>query len=74
MADTKAAKAKKPGRIREYFRGVRTEMKKVIWPTKEETLKYTGVVVVVCAAFALLFWLLDTGFLFILEQVLKITM
>lgn len=73
MADTGAAKVKKSGRLKEYFKGVRTEIKKVIWPTKEETVKYTGIVFAVCAAFALLFWLLDTGFLFILQQVLNIS-
>ena len=74
MADNTAAKAKKPGRIKEYFKGVKNELKKVIWPTREETVKYTGIVLAVCAAFALLFWLLDTGFLFILQQVLKISL
>lgn len=73
MADT-AAKAKKPGKFSEYFKGVKTELKKVVWPTRKELYKYTAVVLVVCAFFALFFWLLDTGFLAILEKVLKITM
>ena len=34
---------------------------------QKETYKYTLVVIVVCAAFALLFWLLDTAFLALLE-------
>ena len=73
MADT-AAKAKKPGKFSEYFKGVKAELKKVVWPTRKELYKYTAVVLVVCAFFALFFWLLDTGFLAILEKVLKITM
>jgi len=76
MANTNnaAVETKKKGRVREYFRGVKTELKKVVWPTKKETYRYTVVVLVVCAFFALLFWLLDTGILFLLGQVLNITM
>ena len=73
MADT-AVKTKKKDRLTEYLKGVRTELKKVVWPTKNELYKYTIVVLLVCAFFALFFWLLDTGFLAILEKVLKITM
>ena len=71
MADVKAAKK---NRLFEYFKGVKTELKKVIWPTKKETVKYTEIVLVVCAFFVLLFWLLDTGFLALLELALNITL
>ena len=73
MADT-VAKTKKQGKFSEYFKGVRTELKKVVWTTRKELYKYTIVVLAVCAFFALFFWLLDTAFLAILEKVLKITM
>ena len=56
-------------RIKAYFKGVLAEMKKVAWPTRKETYKYTLVVIVVCAAFAILFWLLDTIFLALLGLV-----
>ena len=71
MADIKAAKK---NRLFEYFKGVKIELKKVIWPTKKETVKYTEIVLVVCAFFVLLFWLLDTGFLALLELALNITL
>ncbi|MBQ1907778.1 MAG: preprotein translocase subunit SecE [Firmicutes bacterium] len=74
MANTNAAAPQKKGRLSEYFKGVRTELKKVVWPTRKETQKYTLIVLVVCAAFALLFWLMDTGILAILEQILNISM
>jgi preprotein translocase subunit SecE len=75
MADANAvAKTKKPGRIKEFFTGIRTELKKVVWPTKKETYKFTVAVFVTCAFFALLFWLLDTGALLLLEKVLNITL
>ena len=74
MANTSAAAPKKQNRLAEYFKGVRTELKKVVWPTKKETQKYTLIVLVVCAAFALLFWLMDTGILAILQGILNISM
>ena len=58
--------------VLEYFRGVRTEMKKVVWPTKRELGSYTAVVLVVCAFFALAFWAVDSGFLALLKAVLNI--
>ena len=51
------------GRIKEYFRGVKLEMKKVVWPTRAELGSFTVVVLCVCAAFALLFWGVDSGVL-----------
>ena len=72
MAEAKAVKKK--SKLLEYLKGVRTELKKVVWPTRKETIRYTEIVLVVCAFFALFFWALDTGFLALLDAVLNITM
>ncbi len=56
-----------------YLRGVRQELKKVVWPTREELLSNTVIVFAVCAFFALAFWLIDTGFLALLRHVLGVT-
>lgn len=64
---------KRPG-IKEYFKGVRVEMRKVIWPTKKELVSYTGVVIVTCFAFALVFWAFDSVFLSLLKAILNIRM
>ncbi len=53
---------KKKGGMKEYFKGVRTEMKKVVWPTKKELTSYAVMVIFACAVFALGFWILDTIF------------
>lgn len=65
-----AKEKKKRGSFGDYFKGVKTEMKKVVWPTKKEVASYTGVVIVTCAVFALCFWLVDTGVLAALRAVL----
>lgn len=56
-------KPKQKGRMKEYFKGVKLEMKKVVWPTKKEMGSFTAVVLITCAAFALAFWAIDSGVL-----------
>ena len=34
-----------------YFREVKRELKKVVWPTKEDTLRLTIMVLIVCTIF-----------------------
>lgn len=74
-------KKKKPVRpkkertsIKEYLKGVRTEIKKVVWPTRKELGAFTIVVILTCGFFALAFWGLDTGVLAMLKGILGITM
>ena len=69
-----AKEKKKSGKFGDYYKGVKTEMKKVVWPTKKEVASYTGVVIVTCAIFALGFWLIDTGVLAALRAVLGVTL
>ena len=73
-AGTQQAQQKKRTSLKEYFKGVRLEMKKVVWPTKKEMVSYTAVVIATCAVFALGFWLIDTGVLAALKSVLNITL
>ena len=70
MAEKRAAQRKNQpkqkrerGRMKEYFKGVKLEMKKVVWPTRNELGAYTAVVLATCAAFALVFWGVDSGVL-----------
>ena len=65
---------RKRGSIKDYFKGVKLEMKKVVWPTKDEMKHYTVVVLVTCAVFALAFWAIDSGFLAVLKALLGIDM
>jgi preprotein translocase subunit SecE len=64
----------KSGGILAYLRGVRQELRKVVWPTREELTTDTVVVFVCVAFFALTFWLVDTGFLAALKGILGITL
>ena len=44
MADSNAANKKKGGLI-QYFKDCKTELKKVTWPTKEQLIHNTGVII-----------------------------
>ncbi len=44
-----------------FVQGSRVELRKVVWPTRQETLQTTLVVVVVILVMGVFFWLLDLG-------------
>ncbi len=59
---SKAETEKKENRIVKYFREARAEMRKVTWPTREEALHLTGIVLAVTVAMSILLWVLDIFF------------
>ncbi len=40
----KSKKAKQPGKVKQYFKDLKAELKKVVWPTKAQVINNTGVV------------------------------
>ncbi len=48
-----------PERIDSFLKDVRSEMRKVIWPSREEVQSTTTVVLVTVFIFAAYFWLVD---------------
>jgi len=44
-----------------FFQGVKSEMEKTSWPTKEELFKYTVIVVSTVIFFLVFFYALDLG-------------
>ena len=69
-APTKEEIAKKEasflGRTRRYFHDVRTEMNRVVWPSKTELTNYSTAVIAMLIIFGVIVWLVDTGFVGIL--------
>jgi preprotein translocase subunit SecE len=49
-----------PARLAEFLKDVRSEMRKVIWPSRPEVQSTTTVVLVTVFIFAAYFWLVDT--------------
>ena len=54
-----------------YLSGVATELKRITWPERKDTVKSTLVVVVITAFFALFFMLADYVFSFLFGLILS---
>ncbi|NLK37987.1 MAG: preprotein translocase subunit SecE [Epulopiscium sp.] len=68
-------KVEKPkGQSLKFFKNVKTEMKKVVWPTKKELVSATGVVIFTCIVFSIGIWVLDSIFNGALKAVLSINL
>ena len=52
-----------------FFQGVKSEMEKTSWPTKEELFKYTVIVVATVVFFLVFFYALDLGIGRIIELI-----
>jgi preprotein translocase subunit SecE len=61
-----------PGKIAKFFRDVVHELKRVSWPTKKELWKYTVVVLVAIAFFAVLLGVFDFIWVRLVEYLAKI--
>jgi preprotein translocase subunit SecE len=48
------------GRIAKWFRGMKSELKKVVWPSWSQVLNNTLVVIVVYVIFAIVIGLIDS--------------
>jgi preprotein translocase subunit SecE len=58
----KVEKEKKPNVIQKYYRETSGELRKVTWPTRQEALRLTMIVIVVMFGMAVILGLLDTLF------------
>tara|TARA_B100001245_G_scaffold6451_1_gene4578 strand:+ start:100 stop:288 length:189 start_codon:yes stop_codon:yes gene_type:complete len=57
-------------RIRQFFKDVIAEFKRVQWPTREATIKSTSVVVCVSLAVALYLGIVDLGLSDIMQMII----
>ena len=61
-SEKKAAPKKKHfARIRAWFADVKSEMRRVTWPSKSELKNYSVAVIVMLVIFGVAVWLVDTG-------------
>lgn len=61
----------KQGKVKTYFKGVKAETKKVVWPTKKEIVNYTGVVILMVVIIGVVVWALDLGIHRLLSLIIK---
>lgn len=72
MAEAKAEK--KPNifkRVAAYFRDLRSEFKKVTWPTRKQVVNNTIVVLVTIVLAGIVVWGLDSLFSFLIKLLLQ---
>jgi preprotein translocase subunit SecE len=61
----------KASALKAFFTEVRTELKKVTWPGRQEVRSTTIVVIVTTIFFGFYLWVLDLGFSQLMSLVLK---
>jgi len=55
-----------------FIKDSRTEMRKVVWPTRKETVNTTMIIVAVVLVAALILWLFDSLFMYLVRSILSI--
>ena len=58
-------------KIKNFFGEVKTEMLKVSWPTRQELMESTTVVIISMVAFAIIVGVIDLIFAYLIGLVLK---
>ncbi len=48
-------------RIKKWFRDMKSELKKVVWPTRKQTVKNTGVAVAMIVVCSIVLWGFDSA-------------
>ncbi|MHC1782896.1 MAG: preprotein translocase subunit SecE [Anaerolineaceae bacterium] len=66
----KVEKEKKPNAIKKWYRETSGELRKVTWPTPQEALHLTKIVLIVMVAMSVILGLLDTLFARIITAIL----
>ena len=59
---------KKQGRISRWFKDLKQELKKVVWPTRKTVINNSIVVFAAMLGFAVYTFLLDQGFLWLFKK------
>ncbi|MGN1134555.1 MAG: preprotein translocase subunit SecE [Oscillospiraceae bacterium] len=63
---------KKKGGVKKYFRDLKSEIKKVVWPSRKQVINNTGVVLVTVIIMGLFLAGIDTGLGYAIKALLSI--
>jgi len=72
MSVAKDSKEQQPNVLVRTIRETRSELRKVIWPTREETTRLTVVVIVISIIIGLILFLGDSLFLFLYTTLINL--
>jgi preprotein translocase subunit SecE len=71
MAFFVTIQTEKGGNAWTLIKEARGEIRRVVWPTRDETVQTTLIVLVLVLIFALILWLLDSGLSWVVSSILK---
>lgn len=66
-----ASQTQKGWKAWSFVKGSRTELRKVVWPTRQEIVQTTSVVVVMVIMIALILWGLDSFFMWVVAWMIE---
>jgi preprotein translocase subunit SecE len=72
QSKAKDSKKKQPGKVAKYFKDLKSEFKKVVWPSKKKVFNNTSVVLGSIVLMGVFVGLLDTGLFKLLQLILSI--
>lgn len=65
-------KAKKPNRVVKFFKDLKSELKKVVWPSRKTVVNNTGIVLAVMLIVGLFLTGVDTALGFVVQKLISI--
>lgn len=71
MAEATAQKKKSGNRIVRFFKELKSELKKVVWPSKSQVAKNTIIVIAAVIIIGIVIWVLDMAFGFGISKLIK---
>jgi len=71
-AKPKKKKAKGSGKLAKWFSGMRSELKKIVWPTKKQILNNCLVALVVIVLFSIVVWGFDQFATLVVQMLQKL--
>ena len=71
MAVATAQKKKSGNKIVRFFKELKSELKKVVWPSKSQVAKNTVIVIAAVIIIGIVIWVLDMAFGFGISKLIK---
>lgn len=71
MAEATAPKKKSGNKIIRFFKELKSELKKVVWPSKGQVIKNTLIVIAAVIIIGIVIWVLDLAFGFGISKLIK---
>jgi preprotein translocase subunit SecE len=72
QSKAKDSKKKQPSKVAKYFKDLKSEFKKVVWPSRKKVVNNTSVVLGSIVLMGVFVGLLDTGLFKLLQLILSI--